>query len=111
MSGHRLLTFPQLKSEKGIGFSRQYIHELGRRGVFPGAVKTPGGGAVNFWVEAEVDAYIEKMIQARDTGLPDEVAAKRVARMAAARAANRNRKPVVIQRRRRVRQPAEVSGE
>jgi predicted DNA-binding transcriptional regulator AlpA len=101
MSQHRLLTFPQLKSEKGIPFSRQYVNELIRRGIFPGSVKTPGGGQVNLWIEEEIDAYIESMRQARDTAPPDEAAARHAARMVAARAAKKNRKPstVVIQRR------------
>ena len=102
MGQHRLLTFPQLESDKGIPHSRQWINDLIRRGIFPRPVKTPGGGQVNLWVEAEIDAYIETMMHARDTAEPDEAAAMRVARMVAARAAKKSRRPagtVVIQRR------------
>jgi predicted DNA-binding transcriptional regulator AlpA len=104
MTQHRLLIFRQLKSEKGITFSRQYINELTRRSIFPKPVKTPGGGAINFWIEAEIDGYIEQMRLARDTAPPDEAAAQRVARMMAARQAKKNQqsaRTTVIQRRKR----------
>jgi predicted DNA-binding transcriptional regulator AlpA len=108
MAQHRLLIFSQLKSEKGISFSRQYINDLIRRGVFPAPVKTPGGGQINFWVEAEIDQYIEHLIHARDTAPPDEATARRVAKMMAARAAKK--KPTgTVTIARRTRQPAEVS--
>jgi predicted DNA-binding transcriptional regulator AlpA len=101
----RLLRFPQLKSEKGISFSRQHISELVRQKKFPGPVKTPDGGQFSFWVEDEIDGYIETLKSARDTAPPDEVAARRVAAMMAGREAKKkSQKPagtVVIQRRKR----------
>jgi predicted DNA-binding transcriptional regulator AlpA len=98
MAQYRLLTFRQLKELKGVAFSRQHISGLIRRGLFPRSVKTPGGGQINFWVESEIDEYIEGMMHARDTTPPDEEArAQRAARLLAAR---KNR-TVVIQRRQR----------
>jgi predicted DNA-binding transcriptional regulator AlpA len=111
MSEHRLLTFPELRARKGIAFSRQHINDLVRRGIFPKSVKTPGGH-VNFWLEAEVDQYIDRMIEARKTTPPDQAMAGRVAKMLAARAAKRAHKAagtVTITRRRKSRQPTEVS--
>ena len=96
MSEHRLLTFPQLRSLKGIAFSRQHINELVRAGTFPKAVKSPGGH-VNFWVESEVDAYILRLVEARDTAPPDAAMAGRVAKMLAGR--KRKSGTVTIQRR------------
>jgi predicted DNA-binding transcriptional regulator AlpA len=93
MPEHRLLTFAELRTRKGITFSRQHVNELIRRGIFPKSVKTPGGGHVNFWIEAEVDQCIDAMIQARDTAPPDQAMAGRVAKMLAGReAAKKNRK-------------------
>jgi prophage regulatory protein len=94
----RLLTFPRLEPDKGIPFTRQYLNELIRRGVFPKPVKTPGGGQINMWIEDEIDQYIADMKKARDTAPPDPLAAQRVARMMAARAAKKTTTTVVKRR-------------
>jgi predicted DNA-binding transcriptional regulator AlpA len=98
MSERRLLTFPDLRSKKGLSFSRQYVAELVRQGIFPRPVKTPGVGHVNHWPENEVDAFIDQMIAARDAAPPD-AKTKRVEKMLAARAAKRAPTTTVIQRR------------
>jgi predicted DNA-binding transcriptional regulator AlpA len=87
MSEHRLLTYPDLRARKGLSFSRQYVNELVKQGIFPRPLKTPGVGHVNHWLESEVDAFIGQMVEARDTAPPD---AKRVEKIMAARAAKRD---------------------
>jgi predicted DNA-binding transcriptional regulator AlpA len=108
MPAHKLLIFPELKTRKGIAYSRQYVNELIRRGVFPKSVKTPGSGHINFWLEAEIDAYIDRMIEARDTAPPDQAMPVRAAKMLAARAAKRAAGTASIVRR-KPRQPAAVA--
>jgi len=56
------------------------------------------------WLETEVDAFIEKWRQHRDTAPPDPLAAQRVANMLAARQAKKAARPastVTVQRRNR----------
>jgi predicted DNA-binding transcriptional regulator AlpA len=101
MPEHRLLSFSELRSRKGIGFSRQHLGDLMRRGIFPKSVKTPGGGHINFWVESEIDAYIDRLIKTRDSAPPDEAAARRVARMLAGRQAKKAARTVTIVARRK----------
>jgi predicted DNA-binding transcriptional regulator AlpA len=103
MSEHRLLVFSELRSLKGIVFSRQHIGALVRRGIFPKPVKTPGGGQVRFWIEREVDLYIESLMVLRDEGGPDEATTRRVARMMEGRraAAKQNLGTVAVPRRQR----------
>jgi hypothetical protein len=63
---------------------------------------------LNLWLETEVDAFIEKWRQHRDTAPPDPLAAQRVANMLAARQAKKAARPparpastVTVQRRNR----------
>jgi prophage regulatory protein len=58
----KLLSFPQLKSAKGIPFSRQHVHRLVSAGDFPQPIKL--GLATNAWLEDEIDAWIEARIEA-----------------------------------------------
>jgi predicted DNA-binding transcriptional regulator AlpA len=51
--------------ERGIKFSRQHRDRLIKAGKFPAPVK-PGGGGHNAWIEAEIDAYQEKVISERN---------------------------------------------
>jgi prophage regulatory protein len=62
-SGRRILSYEDLKS-KGIRFSRQWILSLSQRGKFPKAIRL--GEASTGFVEDEVDAWIEALIQERD---------------------------------------------
>jgi predicted DNA-binding transcriptional regulator AlpA len=71
--GRRLLSFAELKSLKGIPFSRVWVLKLVQAGKFPRPVK-PGGGGINAWFEDEVDQYLEKLAAARDDE-EDETAA------------------------------------
>ena len=53
---NRVLTFPQLKSEKGIPWSRQHIGRLARAGRFPKGRKL--GPNTKVWDEPEIDTYL-----------------------------------------------------
>ncbi len=61
----RLLSFAQLKPEKGIVYSRVHLDRLEKVGRFPRRVSLGGGGRVA-WVEEEVDRWIEARVAARD---------------------------------------------
>lgn len=64
----RLLSFGELKSEKGIRFSRQHVHRLIRAGRFPPPIKPSGmAGGANAWPEDEIDRHLEACRAARDT--------------------------------------------
>jgi prophage regulatory protein len=58
----KLLSFPELKSEKGIPFSRQHVHRLVSAGEFPPPIKL--GAATNAWLENEIDAWLKARIEA-----------------------------------------------
>jgi integrase len=62
-------------------------------------------------IESEVDQYIETMKRVRDTSAPDEAAARRVAKMMAARGTKKNRTGTVTIARRKSRQPAALPDE
>ncbi len=59
----RILSYEDLK-DKGIKFSRQWIVQLIKAGKFPRSVKL-GESHVGF-IEEEIDAWIEGLIQQRD---------------------------------------------
>jgi prophage regulatory protein len=60
----RVLSLPQLKSEKGIKFSRQHLDRLMRAKLFPRPIKL--GENTNGWIEDEIDAYLIDRIKKRD---------------------------------------------
>jgi prophage regulatory protein len=60
----KVLSYPELKTEKGIRFSRQWIRKLILAGQFPAPIKV--GLASNGFVEAEIDAWIEARINERN---------------------------------------------
>jgi prophage regulatory protein len=63
----RLLSFPQLRTEKGIAYSRQHIHRLIQAGKFPRPLKLGGmEGGANAWPEDEIDRHLEACRAARD---------------------------------------------
>ena len=62
----RLLSFPELKSAKGIPYSRAHTHRLIKAGRFPKPLKMGGPQGRNSWLEAEVDQYLERLIAERD---------------------------------------------
>jgi predicted DNA-binding transcriptional regulator AlpA len=56
----RLLTFPELKTVKGIPYSRQHVNRLVKLGRFPRPFKPNGGPTgINAWDEAVIDQYQE----------------------------------------------------
>jgi prophage regulatory protein len=59
----RLIPYDALK-DKGIAYSKPQLWRLERAGKFPRRV--PIGAARYAYVEAEIDAYIEKLIAERD---------------------------------------------
>ena len=69
----RMLSFPDLKAEKGIRFTRQHIHRLVKQKRFPAPVKL--GEQTNAWIETEVDKFLEGCIAKRDTRSSKENAA------------------------------------
>ena len=58
MSKKRALRYDQLKSEKGIRWSRQYVRRLEKAGRFPHHI-TLGANTIA-WLEHEVDAWLER---------------------------------------------------
>jgi predicted DNA-binding transcriptional regulator AlpA len=61
--GHKLIQFSELKSVKGIPFTRRHIDRLEENGEFPVRVKI-GQHRVG-WVESEIDAHMLEKISAR----------------------------------------------
>jgi prophage regulatory protein len=49
----RLLTFPELKSKKGVPYTRQHLARLEKAGLFPKRVQY-GPNRVGWW-ESEID--------------------------------------------------------
>jgi prophage regulatory protein len=64
----RLLTVPELKSVKGIPYSRRHLRDLCKAGKFPKPV--PISEARIGFVESEVDAWLEAKAAARDMPSP-----------------------------------------
>ena len=60
----RVLSFPELKSAKGIPFSRQHIHRMVKSKRFPAPLKL--GVATNSWDEQEIDEWLEARKVERD---------------------------------------------
>lgn len=60
----RLISMEQLRTEKGISYSRAHLHRLIKAKVFPAPIKL--GENRNAWVEAEVDAWIDARIAQRE---------------------------------------------
>ena len=64
----RLLSYAQLRTEKGITLSKPSIWRAERDGRFPKRVN-PSPGTVA-WVEDEIDVYIADLIAVRDAQAP-----------------------------------------
>jgi prophage regulatory protein len=60
----RLLNYDDLKSEKGIGYSKVQLWRLEKVAAFPKRV--PLGRGRHGWAEHEIDAWIAERIRARD---------------------------------------------
>jgi predicted DNA-binding transcriptional regulator AlpA len=63
MLGQKLLTFPELKSVKGIPFTRRHVDRMEDNGDFP--VRVTVGQRHVAWVESEIDQHIAKLMEAR----------------------------------------------
>jgi predicted DNA-binding transcriptional regulator AlpA len=61
--GQKLLRFDELKSVKGIPFTRRHIARLEDNGDFPVRVKI-GQHCVG-WVDSEIDAHLAELMAAR----------------------------------------------
>jgi prophage regulatory protein len=63
----RLLSYKELKSAKGIPYSRTEIRRKERAGAFPLHVNLGGGknGACIAWIESEIDGWIASRMAAR----------------------------------------------
>jgi prophage regulatory protein len=65
----RALIFRQLKPEKGIPYSRQYLSQLEKLGKFPRRFKLgPGTWGQVAWLEEEIDAFLDACAAERDRG-------------------------------------------
>jgi prophage regulatory protein len=58
----RLLTFNELKTLKGISYTRQHIERLEKANKFPQRIKI---GARVYWYEHEIDEWIQSKADAR----------------------------------------------
>ena len=56
------LSFAELKTTKGIPFSRQHVYRLVSAGEFPAPIKL--GAMTNAWLEHEIDAWLDARIEA-----------------------------------------------
>lgn len=62
----RLLSYPQLKIEKGIPFTQRHLQREVDAGKFPRPV--PIGERLVAWLEAEVDTWIAERAAMREPG-------------------------------------------
>lgn len=63
----KLLTYPQLRNEKGIPYSREHIRRLEAAGRFPRRAKLGDhSNAICAWAETEIDEYIAARFAKRD---------------------------------------------
>jgi predicted DNA-binding transcriptional regulator AlpA len=70
----RVLTRPELKTEKGIPYSRQHIDRKVRAKQFPAPFKTPDG-LINLWFDDVIDDYLAACAEGRDWQAPKGSAA------------------------------------
>lgn len=60
----RLITMKALREEKGVPFSRQWIHRLVKDGQFPKPIQC-GANRIAF-LESEVDTWIKDRMENRE---------------------------------------------
>jgi prophage regulatory protein len=63
----KLMSYDELKPNKGIGYSKVQLWRLEKLGNFPKRV--PLGRGRHGWAEHEIDAWIAARIRARDDAL------------------------------------------
>jgi predicted DNA-binding transcriptional regulator AlpA len=67
----RVIIYRDLKSKKGIDYSREWLRQLERRGLFPKRFSM-GNGKHKCWDEDEIDKHLIAMAKLRDeTGEED----------------------------------------
>jgi prophage regulatory protein len=68
----RLLYRKDLRTEKGIGYSRQHLYRKVKDGEFPRPIK-PGISkyASNAWIETEIDEWLKQRVDERKLPPPD----------------------------------------
>lgn len=91
----RLVTYPELRTRKGISWTRQYVDRIERDGKFPQRIQT-GANSIA-WLEAEIDAWIRarprgRIRDRRNGPLQPESPAAPARRTAQARAPGRRRR-------------------
>lgn len=47
-----------------VGFSKQYMYVLMKKGQFPFPIKITEGGRLNAWRESDIDAFIDSRVSA-----------------------------------------------
>ena len=62
----RIITFKDLKTLKGIPFSREHLRRLEAAGKFPKRIRLTDGGDYYGYVEKEIDEYLAVRAAARD---------------------------------------------
>jgi len=60
----RLIDYPNLKTLKGVSYSKVQLWRLERQGKFPKRITV--GPQRYAWIESELDKWIESRIRARD---------------------------------------------
>jgi predicted DNA-binding transcriptional regulator AlpA len=68
----RVLTWPQLRTEKGIPWTRQRVWQLEKANQFPRRFWL-GGNTIAWW-EHEVDAWLEERAKSRNATSASEAA-------------------------------------
>ena len=79
----RILTFDELKSEKGVVWTRDHLRRLCRAGQFPAPLAL--SSARIGWLEAEVDEWISKRAEHRGALPPRKRAIEALAQTTPAR--------------------------
>jgi prophage regulatory protein len=59
----RVLTYRELKSSKGIPYTRQHLDRLEKAGAFPRRIRISAGRIG--WIEHEIDAWLKSKAYAR----------------------------------------------
>jgi len=77
----RLLTYVELKRDKGIRYSREHLRRLELAREFPRRVRV-GANTIG-WDEAEIDAHLNAKRAARDEPPPEPTRHRRFKRRAA----------------------------
>jgi len=65
----RVLSYPELREKKGLVWSRAHVYRQIQAGKFPKPVKLGPGTTV--WLESEVDAWLARFVNERDSAAAD----------------------------------------